>query len=103
VSPTPGTTITWDDDHDPRNGVQFTVVARSSDRDLAGEPVSVAIIDTKGATVSTSSTTMGNDGIVSDEMTVIPLTTPARYTAALTMHDHAGNACVAVASYSVSQ
>ena len=101
VSPAPGTTITWDDDHDPRNGVQFALTARSPDRDVSGEPVSVAIVDSRGATVSTSTSTMGMDGMVSDEMTVIPLTTPARYSAALTMHDHAGNACVAVASYSV--
>jgi hypothetical protein len=101
VSPAPGTTITWDDDHDPRDGVQFALTARSPDRDVSGEPVSVAIVDSRGITVSTSTSTMGMDGTVSDEMTVIPLTAPARYSAALTMHDHAGNACVAVASYSV--
>jgi hypothetical protein len=103
VAPVPGTTITWDDDHDPRDGVQFTVTARAADRDIAGEPVSVAIVDARGTTVSTASTAMGGDGIASNQMTVIPLSSPARYTAALTMHDHAGNACVAIAAYSVAQ
>lgn len=103
VSPAPGSTITWDDDHDPSDGVQFAITARSSDRDIAGEPVSVAIVDTRGATVSSSTTAMGSDGSVSNEMTVMPAVSLVRYTAALALHDHAGNACTAVASYRVAQ
>lgn len=102
VAPPPGSTITRDNDQDPSDGVQFSIAGRSPDADVGGEPVDVILRDNRGIAVSTAAIIADPFGNASDEMTVMPAVMPARYSAAFTMHDHAGNACTAVTSYSVS-
>ncbi|HMG20241.1 MAG TPA: hypothetical protein VK607_02950 [Kofleriaceae bacterium] len=101
IAPAPGSVITWawDLNGDPGDGLQLKVAGRSSDLDVAGEPVSVTIVVAGGAPIDAPDAIAGEDGTVSQEITLLPGAVPARYDVALTMRDHAGNACIAVASY----
>jgi hypothetical protein len=82
--------------------VQLTVVGGATDADVAGEPVDVGLAEAGVGPIAVPPTTAGPDGTVHAPLTLIPAGSPARYDVAITMHDHAGNACTAVTTYVVS-
>jgi hypothetical protein len=104
TGPAPGSLITAasDEDGDPGNGVQLTVVGGATDGDVAGEPVDVGLAEAGVGAVAVPPTTTGPDGTVHAPLTLIPAGSQASYDVAITMHDHAGNACTAVTTYVVS-
>lgn len=101
TEPAPGSLITAasDEDGDPGNGVQLTVTGHADDADVAGEPVDVSLAEAGVGAVTVPPATTGADGTVHAPLTLIPAGSPASYDVALTMHDHAGNACTAVTTY----
>jgi hypothetical protein len=102
--PAPGSLITAasDEDGDPSNGVQLTVLGSAPNPDVAGEPVDVGLSEAGVGPVAVPPATTGDDGTVRAPLTLIPAGSPASYDLAITMHDHAGNACTASATYAVS-
>ncbi|HEX8107954.1 MAG TPA: hypothetical protein VF516_09520 [Kofleriaceae bacterium] len=104
IGPAPGSLITSasDEDGDPRNGVQLTVIGSAPDLDVAGEPVDVSLAETGIGAVTVPPTVTAADGTARAPVTLIPTGSPATYDVAITMHDHAGNACTAVTTYGVS-
>jgi hypothetical protein len=96
--PAPGSLITAasDEDGDPGNGVQLTVLGG------AGEPVDVGLSEVGVGPVAVPPAITRSDGTVHAPLTLIPAGSPASYDVAITMHDHAGNACTAAATYAVS-
>ncbi|HEX3760651.1 MAG TPA: hypothetical protein VHW23_18175 [Kofleriaceae bacterium] len=103
TDPAPGSQITLlsDEDGDPGNGVQLTVVASAPDLDVAGEPVDVSVTEAGVGAIAVPGTVTGDDGIARAPVTLVPARSSASYDVAVTMHDHAGNACTAVATYRV--
>jgi hypothetical protein len=103
VLPAPGSLITAasDLDGDPGNGVQVLVTGRAPDGDVAGEPVDIGLAEAGVGAIAVPGTTTADDGTARAQITLLPADSPATYDVAITMHDHAGNACTAVASYSV--
>lgn len=103
IAPVPGSLITAasDADRDPGNGVQLAVIGRALDADVAGEPVDIRLAEAGVGAIAVPGTTTAADGTARAQITLLPVDTPASYDVAITMHDHAGNACTAVASYSV--
>ena len=101
VAPAPGATITaaWDENHDLGDGLQLAVAARTADLDVAGEPGSLTI--TEGGVAAVVPTSAVADGASRAEVTLLPPITPATYDFAFTLHDHAGNACMSLATYEV--
>lgn len=104
IGPAPGSLITAasDEDGDPGNGVQLTVIGAATDADVAGEPVDVSLAEAGVGAIAVPPAVTAGDGTVRAPVTLIPAGSPARYDVAITMHDHAGNACTAVATYVVS-
>jgi hypothetical protein len=104
IGPAPGSLITAasDEDGDPGNGVQVTVIARAKDFDVAGEPVDVTLTEAGVGAIAVPGTVTADDGTARQQVTLLPASSPASYDIAITMHDHAGNACTAVGTYSVS-
>lgn len=104
IGPAPGSMITSasDEDGDPRDGVQLTVIGAATDGDVAGEPVDVNLTEAGIGGIAVPPAVTAADGTVRVPVTLIPSVSPARYDVAITMHDHAGNACTAVTSYVVS-
>lgn len=101
VAPAPGSTITPDSDenHDLGDGLQLAVAARATDLDVAGEPVTLAVTVSGAGAIAVPDTTAGADGTATTEVTLLPVAAPVVLDVALTMRDHAGNACTSVASY----
>jgi hypothetical protein len=83
-------------------GVQLTVTGRAPDLDVAGEPVALAITERGVGPVAAPGMLTADDGTASSVVTLVPAALPATYDLALTMRDHAGNACTAVATYVVT-
>jgi hypothetical protein len=104
IGPVPGSLITAasDENGDPSDGVQLTVIGAATDGDVTGEPVDVSLAEAGIGGISVPPATTASDGTVRVPVTLIPSASPARYDVAITMHDHAGNACTAVTSYVVS-
>jgi hypothetical protein len=104
IGPVPGSLITSssDEDGDPDDGVQLTVIGAATDSDVAGEPVDVSLAEAGVGAIAVPPAVTAADGTVRVPVTLIPSGSPARYDVAITMHDHAGNACTAVTSYVVS-
>lgn len=105
IAPEPGSVISGasDDNGDLGDGLQFAVIGHSDADDVAGEPVSLTITEWGGAPVAVPVTVTDDDGTAIDRVTVIPGDAPAIYDFAITMRDHAGNACTALASYGISR
>lgn len=104
IGPAPGSLITAasDEDGDPGDGLQLTVVGAATDFDVSGEPVDVSLTEAGVGAIAVPPAVTAADGTVRVPVTLIPSGSPARYDVAITMHDHAGNACTAVTSYVVS-
>jgi hypothetical protein len=104
IGPPPGSRITSasDEDGDPGDGVQITVIGAATDGDVAGEPVDVSLTEAGVGAIAVPPAVTAADGTVRVPVTLIPSGSPARYDVAITMHDHAGNACTAITSYVVS-
>lgn len=104
IGPPPGSVITQasDEDGDPSNGVQLTVIGSAPDFDVAGEPVEVSLAEAGVGAVAVPPTVTADDGTARARVTLIPDHSPAGYDVAITMHDHAGNACTAVTTYVVN-
>lgn len=104
TGPVPGSVITEasDEDGDPGDGVQLTVIGAATDFDVAGERVDVDLTEAGVGAIAVPPAITAADGTVRVPVTLIPADSPARYDVAITMHDHAGNACTAVTSYVVS-
>jgi hypothetical protein len=104
VGPAPGSLITAasDEDGDPGNGVQLTVIGSAEDADVAGEPADVHLAATGVGAIAVPATVTAADGTAREQITLVPVGAPASYDVAITMHDHAGNACTAVATYRAS-
>ena len=104
IRPAPGSMITSasDEDGDPSDGLQLTVIGAATDGDVAGEPVDVSLTEAGVGAIAVPPAITAADGTVRVPVTLIPSGSPARYDVAITMHDHAGNACTAVTSYVVS-
>jgi hypothetical protein len=83
-------------------GVQLTVTGRAPDLDIAGEPVALAITERGVGPVAAPGMLTADDGTASSVVALVPAALPATYDLALTMRDHAGNACTAVATYVVT-
>ena len=101
VAPVPGSAITpaSDENHDLGDGVQLAVTGRAADPDVAGEPVTLTVVESGGAPIAVPDTIAGADGTATTEVTLLPAPTSVAYDFALTMRDHAGNACTALATY----
>lgn len=101
VAPVPGSTITpaSDENHDLGDGVQLAVTGRAADPDVAGEPVTLAVVESGGGPIAVPDAVAGDDGTVTTSVTLLPALTSVAYDFALTMRDHAGNACTALATY----
>jgi len=104
IGPVPGSLITAasDEDGDPGNGVQLTLIGAATAFDVARERVDVELTEVGVGAIAVPPAVTADDGTVRAPVTLIPTSSPARYDVALTMHDHAGNACTAVASYDVN-
>lgn len=103
IGPAPGSQITAasDADGDPGNGVQLTVIGSAPDADVAGEPVDVQVTEAGVGAVAVPGTVTADDGTARAPVTLVPASSPASYDVAITMHDHAGNACTATTTYAV--
>jgi hypothetical protein len=101
--PIAGATITpaLDQDHDLSNGVQLAVSGRADGGDVDGEPAVLTVTGPDGAPVRVPASDTDQSGGTTAMATLEPAGTPATYELALTMRDHAGNSCMAVASYDV--
>jgi hypothetical protein len=101
IAPAPGAAITpaSDPDHDLGNGLQVVVIGRAADPDVAGEPVTLSVTETGGGPIAVPDTVADGDGTATTEVTLLPALAPVTYQFALTMRDHAGNACTSVATY----
>jgi hypothetical protein len=101
VAPAPGSTITpaSDENHDLGDGVQLQVTGRAADPDVAGEPVTVTVALSGGAPIAVPDAVTGDDGTATTTLTLLPAQTSVAYDFALTMRDHAGNSCTALATY----
>ncbi|HEX7837658.1 MAG TPA: hypothetical protein VF469_09360, partial [Kofleriaceae bacterium] len=101
VAPVPGSIITpaADENHDLGDGVQLAVTGRAGDPDVAGEPVTVTVVESGGAPIAVPDAVTGDDGTATTTLTLLPALTSVAYDFALTMRDHAGNACTALATY----
>jgi hypothetical protein len=104
IGPAPGSLITAasDENGDLGDGLQLTVIGAAADFDVAGEPVDVSLTEVGVGAIAVPPAVTAADGTVRAPVTLIPSGLPARYDVAITMHDHAGNACTAVTSYVVS-
>jgi hypothetical protein len=98
IAPAPGDGVAGN----TADGVQLTVTGRAPDLDVAGEPVALAITERGVGPVAAPGTLTADDGTASSVVTLVPAALPATYDLALTMRDHAGNACTAVATYVVT-
>lgn len=101
IAPAPGATITtaWDLDRDLRDGIQLDVTGSSPDLDVDGEPGRLTITAGDAAVVFPTSAVA--EGASHAAVTLAPVSSPATYDFALTLRDHAGNACMSVATYDV--
>lgn len=101
--PVAGATITpaLDQDRDLGNGVQLAVSGRAEGSDVDGEPVILTVIGPEGSPIRVQASDTDEGGVTTAMATLDPFATPATYEIALTMRDHAGNSCMAVASYEV--
>ncbi|MEO7735898.1 MAG: hypothetical protein ABIY55_33390, partial [Kofleriaceae bacterium] len=102
-APVPGTTITpaFDANHDLGDGVQLAIAAHADGDDVVGEPVSLVISDPSGVPTTVAASVTDAAGTTTAAATLAPPSTPAQFYVALTMQDHAGNRCMATATYDV--
>ena len=104
IEPVPGSLITGasDEDGDPGDGLQLTVIGAAAAFDVAGEPVDVSLTEVGVGAIAVPPAVTADDGTVRVPVTLIPSSLPAHYDVTITMHDHAGNACTAATSYVVN-
>jgi hypothetical protein len=103
TTPSAGATITpaFDEDGGLDNGIQLVVVGQAAGDDVAGEPVVLTVTGPDGAAIRVPASDAGDDGTSTAMATLDPVATPATFEIALTMRDHAGNSCMALAGYQV--
>ena len=103
VRPTPGAAIipALDDNHDLSDGIQLVVAARADGPDVDHEPAIVTIGELGASPAALAAADTDAGGQTSAPASLAPATTPATFTVSARLRDHAGNECVALASYQV--